>query len=72
LVTIILILLVDFYPLSNFPQGGNVFTPSPVGEGWEGGLIIIKQYSNLDYLFSINCYLYCEELHGRKFGVTKV
>jgi hypothetical protein len=27
-----------FHPLSYFPQGGNVFTPSPVGEGREGGL----------------------------------
>jgi len=34
----------DFYHLSNFPQGGKVFAPSPVGEslprfggGWEGG-----------------------------------
>jgi hypothetical protein len=26
-------------PLSRFPQGGNadLVTPSPVGEGWEGG-----------------------------------
>jgi len=32
-----LVLFVDSYPLSNFPQGGKVFTPSPVGEGWEGG-----------------------------------
>jgi hypothetical protein len=26
-----------FDPLSCFPQGGNDFTPSPVGEGWVGG-----------------------------------
>jgi hypothetical protein len=26
------------YPLSNFPQGGKVSTPSPMGEGWEGGM----------------------------------
>jgi len=27
-----------FYPLSYFPQGGNdQATPSPLGEGWEGG-----------------------------------
>jgi len=41
-----------FYPLSNFPHGGKVLTPSPVGEGWEGGLIIKKLNSNLDYLFN--------------------
>ena len=31
-------ILVQIYPLSYFPQGGNDgYTPSPVGEGWEGG-----------------------------------
>jgi hypothetical protein len=29
-------------PLSRFPQGGKaeLVTPSPVGEGWEGGIIL--------------------------------
>jgi hypothetical protein len=27
----------DFYPLSNPAKAGS-FAPSPVGEGWEGGL----------------------------------
>ena len=32
-------LLSRFLPPFNFPQGGNVKpTPSPVGEGWEGGI----------------------------------
>jgi hypothetical protein len=26
-------------PLSRFPQGGKACAPSPVGEGWDGGLI---------------------------------
>jgi len=28
------------YPLSRFPHGGNALfsAPSPVGEGWEGGI----------------------------------
>jgi hypothetical protein len=31
-------ILLDFYPLSYFPHGGNGGSaPSPVGEGWEGG-----------------------------------
>jgi hypothetical protein len=38
--TNILVRFVDFYPLSNFPQGGKVFTPSPVGERWEGAKIL--------------------------------
>jgi len=38
--TNIIVRFVDFYPLSNFPQGGKVFTPSPLGEGWEGGKIL--------------------------------
>ena len=29
----------SFYPLSNLPQGGKVFTPSPKGEGREGGYL---------------------------------
>jgi hypothetical protein len=36
-------------PLSRFPQGGKalVSAPSPVGEGWEGGIKIknLKFYS---------------------------
>jgi hypothetical protein len=46
LVTKILAFFVDYYPLSNFPQGGKVTAPSPVGEGWEGGRIIFKQNKN--------------------------
>jgi hypothetical protein len=32
-------LSIQFNPLSCFPQGGNAIcaTPSPMGEGWEGG-----------------------------------
>jgi hypothetical protein len=37
--------IVFFNPLSCFPQGGNDFSPSPVGEGWVGG----KEYLNSDY-----------------------
>jgi len=33
------LLLVSNNPLSRFPHGGKAFfgTPSPLGEGWEGG-----------------------------------
>jgi len=51
-VTNILVFYIILYSLFNFPHGGKVFTPSPVGEGWEGGLIIKKLSSNLDYLFN--------------------
>jgi len=38
-VTIIGMFLGVFYPLTNFLRGKG-FAPSPVGEVWEGGLII--------------------------------
>jgi hypothetical protein len=33
-------------PLSRFPQGGKALhgTPSPVGEGWEGGKNYLSNY----------------------------
>ena len=62
-VTNLMMFLIDFNPLSNFPHGGKVFAPSPMGEGWDGGLIIYEQNLNIDKLFNKNCYLYCEELH---------
>jgi hypothetical protein len=34
---------ISFYPLSYFPQGGKDFTPSPMGEGWDGGLKLLKK-----------------------------
>jgi hypothetical protein len=40
--TKILVLFFNNYPLSNFPHGGKVLTPSPVGEGGEGGFILKK------------------------------
>ena len=38
--------LISNDPLSRFPQGGKALhdTPSPVGEGWEGGNNYFKIY----------------------------
>jgi hypothetical protein len=41
--------IVLFNPLSCFPQGGNDFSPSPVGEGWVGG----KKHLNSDCYIQI-------------------
>jgi uncharacterized membrane protein len=53
----------DFYPLSFSPKGERFLTPSPLGEGWEGGNLLKKMTSI--YILII-CYLYCEELHRRQ------
>lgn len=32
-----IILINQYYTPFHFPSGGKCFTPSPLGEGWEGG-----------------------------------
>ena len=54
----------------HFPPRGKCFdTPSPLGEGWEGGNLPIK--SNKFFRLKI-CYHYCEELHSRRNGENKL
>jgi len=33
-----------FYPLSRFPQGAKAAAPSPLGEGWDGGYLLLNDY----------------------------
>jgi hypothetical protein len=42
--SIVRCLFLSIYPLSCFPQGGNDYTPSPVGEGWEGGSVFMTYF----------------------------
>jgi hypothetical protein len=39
------------YPLSRFPQGGKALhcSPSPMGEGWEGGYNQYSMYTLIIY-----------------------
>jgi hypothetical protein len=41
-VTIYMISLIAFYPLSFSPKKERFLAPSPMGEGWEGGNLVIK------------------------------
>jgi hypothetical protein len=41
-VTIYMISLIAFYPLSFSPKKERFLAPSPLGEGWEGGNLVIR------------------------------
>jgi hypothetical protein len=70
------VLLVDYDPLSNFPQGGKVSTPSTLGEGWEGGFIlknrIVASIINLNNSIILILKEYTPEETKKTFSIRSV
>ena len=56
---------IGFNPLSYFPQGGkDDLAPSPLGEGWEGGIKNKNNSKSHSLSLEENCYTNCEEIHS--------
>jgi len=63
-----MLFFLDFYPLSFSPKEERFLTPSPLGEGWEGGTLLIKMTSIHKLIL---CHLYCEEIQGGRSKIGK-
>ena len=47
-------------------------TPSPLGEGWEGGMVIGNEIILEKHLFRKKCYIDSEEIHNYRLGEVHV